>query len=135
MGCGGAAVVAALFVIAFLVARVGGPRHRESGPTPPAHASGTTQERKLRAELAYLNEISEIAWWEVESNNVYIGFSRVPDDPGLVLICQGAALRGNRAIDFGVHVWGSVGAPRGARPDTPGVQWYETTARYGRIER
>jgi len=34
----------------------------------------------LRAELKYLNDISEIQWWEVVQNKVYMSFSPVPND-------------------------------------------------------
>jgi len=89
-----------------------------------------TREATLREELLYLNEIEEIAWWEVEDNNVYIGFRELPSDWQWII--RGAALRGNKAIDFGCHVWAVRGRAPGWRPGDPGFV-DQVTARYGRV--
>ena len=85
----------------------------------------------LRTELKYLNGIPEIQWWEVVENKVFMSFSPVPND--YVIIIRDAALKGNKRIDFGVHVWAVKNQPAGWRPgNSPylGV----VTARYGEFE-
>jgi len=91
------------------------------------------KEENLRTALNYLNEINEVQWIEFDRNTVYIGFNPRPSD--LSLILRGAALRGNDAIDFGVHVW-AIDANRFNRGWRPGDGPYfeEVTARYGKIQ-
>ena len=57
----------------------------------------------LVKSLDYLYDISDIQWVEIDRNNVYIGFISKPDDIGSIV--RGAALKGNKAYGFGVHVW------------------------------
>ena len=85
----------------------------------------------LRAELIYLNDIPEIQWWEVVQNNIYISFSSAPNDYENII--RVAAMKGNKKIDFGVHVWALENQPAGWRP---GHSPYlgEVTARYGEFE-
>jgi len=87
-------------------------------------------EATLKSEMRYLNDIEEIAWWEVDGNNVYVGFREVPSHWQWII--RGAALRGNRAINFGCHVWAVKGGAPGWRPGDPGYLG-QVTARYGRI--
>jgi len=90
-----------------------------------------SREQKIRDELQYLNDVKEIAWFEVDDNDIYIGFKTRPND--LSLILRGAALRTNNAINFGVHVWGVKASQKGWRPGQ-GTYYEEVTARYGKIE-
>lgn len=90
------------------------------------------QEVKLRAALAYLIDIPEVSWFEVVGNNVYVGFNSKSDD--LSLIIRGAAVKGNKAIQFGVHVWAVPANNRGWRPGK-GPFYEEVTARNGKIQR
>ena len=53
--------------------------------------------------LNYLNDIPEISWVKFNKNNVYVGFKSKPAD--MSSIVGGAALFGNKAYGFGVHVW------------------------------
>ena len=92
---------------------------------------GSSREDKIKNELLYLNDVQEVAWYEVDDNDVYIGFSPVPNDWNLII--RGAALRANKAIDFGVHVWALKGSQRGWRPGK-GTYLGEVTARYGRVK-
>jgi len=94
-------------------------------------SSSNQQEQIIRNELQYLNDVQEVSWFEVDDNNVYIGFSTKSYD--LTLILRGAALRANAAIDFGVHVWAVKAANKGWRPGD-GPYYGEVTARYGKIE-
>ena len=94
-------------------------------------STSISREQKLRNELQYLNDIKEISWFEVDDNDVYIGFRTRPND--LSLILRGAALRANKAINFGVHVWGVKSSQKGWRPGQ-GPYYEEVTARYGKIE-
>ena len=85
----------------------------------------------LRAELKYLNDIPEIQWWEVVQNKVFISFSPVPNDYEKII--RDAALKGNKRIDFGVHVWAVKNQPAGWRPGN-GPYIGVVTARYGKFE-
>jgi hypothetical protein len=85
---------------------------------------------KLASSLAYLNDVEEIAWMDIEGNNVYLGFTKTPSD--LRPFVHAVALAGNQATGFGVHVWAVVGE-KGWRPGQPGLLC-ESTARYEQIE-
>ena len=90
-----------------------------------------TQSQVLREELSYLSDIPEVAWIEVEKNSVYVGFSLLPNDWEMII--KGAALRGNKATNFGCHVWAVDADKKGWRPgDSP--FYGEFTARYGKLE-
>ena len=93
---------------------------------PPQEAS---REAILEETLSYLSTLEDVAWVHFDGNNVYVGFTRRPDDLDMVL--RAAALKGNRAIDFGVHVWGiPADEPRGSVDRVYG----EASARYGKIK-
>lgn len=87
----------------------------------------------LREAMSYLSEIPEIEWYEIQRNNVYIGFKILPSDWQIII--NGAALRGNETIDFGVHVWAidSNRFSKGWRPGD-GPFYGEMTARYGKLQ-
>ena len=89
------------------------------------------REKVLRAELKYLNDIPEIQWWEVMENMVFMSFSPVPNDYEIII--RDAALKGNKRIDFGVHVWAVKNQPAGWRPGN-GPYLGVVTARYGKFE-
>lgn len=92
---------------------------------------GKTYAQVLNKELSYLSEVPEIVWYEIERNNVYIGFSPLPEDWEMII--KGAALTGNHAINFGCHVWAVDANKKGWRPgDSP--FYGEVTARYGKLE-
>lgn len=105
-----------------------------AGPAATNGSASRSREAVIRAELRYLDAqlTPEIAWMDIDDNNVYIGFSKRLDDMSMVI--RGAALRCNKAINFGCHVW-AVPAD-GARPWRPGSGPYyeEVTARHGMIE-
>lgn len=92
---------------------------------------GSGRESKIRRELSYLNDVQEVSWYEVDDNNVYIGFSPVPTDWNVII--RGAAYKANKAIDFGVHVWALKGSQRGWRPGN-GSFLGEVTARHGKVQ-
>ena len=85
----------------------------------------------FKNKLAYLNNIPEISWVEFDGNNAYIGFKKYP--PDLRLIMSSAALIGNKANGFGVHLWAVEATQRGWRPGK-GHYYCECTARYGKIQ-
>ena len=93
-------------------------------------------EAVLQRSLAYLMEIPEINWVRFDNNNVYIGFSSYPTDGNLII--KFAAVHGNKAINFGCHVW-AVPTNQVSNPPYYGTmsgKWHdEATARYGRIEK
>ena len=80
----------------------------------------------LKKRLTYLRDIEEVAWVEFEDNDVYVGFTHRPSD--LAAVINTAALHGNRAHGFGVHVWAVFANPRGWRPGD-GPYYCEATAR------
>jgi len=85
----------------------------------------------LRAELKYLNDIPEIQWWVVVQNKVFMSFSPLPNNYENII--RVAALKGNKKIDFGVHVWAVKNKPAGWRPGhSPYLS--KVTARYGKFE-
>ena len=85
----------------------------------------------LQDRLSYLGEIDEISWIEFEDNNVYIGFKRRPSDLGAIV--NSAAVWGNRAHGFGVHVWATDARYRGWRPGLA-PYYCEATGRYGKLQ-
>ena len=98
----------------------------------PDDPDGTTieSERQLAEALAYLNDVDDVTWMEVDRNNVYLGFGVVSED--LALIVNDAAMNGNEVLGLGVHVW-AVQADLGWRPGQPGLLC-EATARGGQFE-
>lgn len=94
-----------------------------------------SREDAIREALNYLDHpdyADEVAWWEVDGNDVYIGVKRTDQLHSLVVP---AAMECHKAIDFGCHAWAvraSV-ARRGWRPgDSPHL--CEATVRYGKVE-
>ena len=125
-------VIFAVIVLIFIIGIIGDGNSNSSGLSQSSGSvSSSNRQAVLKSELSYLNDIIEITWWEVEDNNVYINFNPVPNDWNLIM--RGAAFRGNKAIDFGTHVWALKGKKEGWRPGhSPylGV----ATARYGEFE-
>jgi hypothetical protein len=119
VGCAGTLVLA--FGLCFLTEEKSSPQK-------------TTQETTIQNSLSYLNATNtpEIAWIEINGNNVYIGFSkRTPD---VSMIIKGAALKCNKAINFGCHVWAvPADAKRPWKPGS-GPFYDEATARGGKIQ-
>ena len=68
----------------------------------------------LFKSVKYLTDIPEVSWIEVEQNDVYIGWNSIPSD--FDMINRFAAMIGNRAINFGVHVWSIQASKKGWRP-------------------
>ena len=99
---------------------------------PQDDPDGTTieSERQLAEALAYLNDVDDVTWMEVDRNNVYLGFSSIPED--LTLIVNAAARNGNAVLGSGVHAWAAQ-ANRGWRPGQPGFLC-EATVRGGQFE-
>lgn len=89
------------------------------------------RQARLSQAMAYLKQIPEVAWCDIEDNNVYIGFYPLPADWRVVL--NGAALRGSETINFGFHAWACDGAVEHWRPGQKGY-YGEQSARYGRLE-
>ena len=102
-----------------------------TGCTEYSSSRTSDKEGKLESTVAYLKDIDEVSWVEVEGNDVYIGFKSRPSD--LTAIVGAAALHGNRATGFGVHVWAVDAKHTGWRPGS-GPYFLELTARHGKIE-
>lgn len=60
-------------------------------------------EEKLAKKLIYLGTSKEVSWVKIKGNRVYIGLSNWTNE--FKLIIPFAAFFGNKAIDFGTHVW------------------------------
>lgn len=86
----------------------------------------TEKQISLEKRLTYLNDIPEVSWTQFSGNNVYIGFKEFPAD--LRAIINAAAIWGNRASGFKVHVW-AVKAQNNDRQS-----YCKATAQYGKIE-
>lgn len=102
---------------------------------PDESQQSEDQDRAVRSALAHLDDrelLPEVAWWEVDGNDVYIGV-RLPAD--LQSIVNPAALHCQQALDRGCHAWAvdASASSRGWRPGDPGALC-EATARYGRVE-
>ena len=92
--------------------------------------AGRRDQSALKESLDYLKDVPEISWVVFDRNNVYIGFSEQVNDVGS--ICRGAAVNGNRAYGFGVHVY----AVDGYQADWKKSKHYCTaTARHGKVIR
>lgn len=72
--------------------------------------------RSLEPAVAYLRNVPGVAWIHVNDNRVGIGWKSRPSDLGV--ITRAAAVNGNRALGFGVHVW-SVNAKGHTTPTDP----------------
>ncbi len=112
--------------IGFLFFYIG--RTDKSGST---YSKSTTSTKSLMTAMNYLNDISEISWWEVDDNDVYINFEPLPSDWNMIV--RAVALKGNKTTNFGVHVWVMSGKQKGWKP-RDGGHLKQITARYGKIE-
>jgi hypothetical protein len=120
--------------VAFNKTKKGTVKESKEGPKHEATEKSnnpTDQETILLQRLSYLNDVEEIAWFEVDNNDVYIGFDPLPSDWKLII--QSAAIHGNNVINFGCHVWAVKGSERGWRPSN-GPHYGNVTARHGKIE-
>jgi len=73
-------------------------------PKPP------TEEEVLVDSLEFLGESPDVAWYEIQENQVVIGFEE--ETPTIEPIIREAALRGNRALDYGFCAWAVPATPR-----------------------
>lgn len=120
-----------VFVVLPLLGHIKRSAERYGSRRTKPSSTSVTQSQVLREELSYLSDIPEVAWIEIERNNVYVGFYSLPDDWEMII--KGAALRGNKAINFGCHVWTVDANKKGWRPgDSP--FYGEFSARYGKLE-
>jgi len=96
-------------------------------------ALANDREQELSKALAYLRtSVDEVAWVKFERNNAHVGLKERPSD--LRLLCATAAMNGNRAMDFGCHVW-FYDTSRAASPTTNvDLAFCECTARYGKVQ-
>ncbi len=88
------------------------------------------REAALRKKLAYLKSIPEVSWVVFDRNNVYLGLESLPSD--IKIIVGAAAYHGNRAINFGVHVW-AVDSKFRESPSDRYICF--ATARYGKVRK
>lgn len=99
---------------------------------PLPNLSNKSQEEALRATLSYLQkEVPEIAWMEIQANNVYLGWKSVPAN--FDSINRDAAVQANRALNFDVHVWSVSETQKGWRPGNKSFIC-ETVARFGKVK-
>ena len=104
--------------------------------TPVLQSRKSTDEAILQRELeGFFMDIPEVVWCKFVGNTIYVGFETYPHDGEAILM--GAALYGNKAINFGCHVWAVHADQKNNHPyyGTFSGKWYdEVTARYGRFE-
>ena len=86
----------------------------------------------LAKRLAYLKDLPEISWVKFDDNNVYIGFNTRPSD--LRMIVNAAAIHGNRALGFGVHVWAVRDFQMDFHPRWDS-SYCTATARHGKLQK
>jgi len=103
---------------------------REKEARAKREAERRGKDSKLENRLNYLYEIPEISWVRFDDNSVYIGFTSIPSD--ITLILGGAAFFGNKAIDFGVHVYAYDACRYG--PTTGGNFFRGATCRHGKVK-
>lgn len=118
--------VLVIVILVFVIGNLGSDKPKSSGI-----ATKSKPKASLSQSVKYLSDISEVSWIEVNDNNVYVGFNPVPSDWNAII--RAAALQGNKATNYGVHVWAIRGAQKGWRPGDSGLVG-EVTARYGKIE-
>jgi ABC-type oligopeptide transport system substrate-binding subunit len=119
-------ILSASIVGFVLFACVPGSNNSSSSSGAPRSSSSVSS-----STFNYLNDINEVAWVQLNGNNLYIGFTSFPSD--VAAIIRAAALTGNRETNFGFHVW-AVEASRRDYAQNPGGRFFEVTARNGRIE-
>lgn len=100
------------------------------GDQAPATSVDDRRTERIRARLAFLDSVPEIAWVEVEGNEVYIGWRELP--PDLRAVVNFAAAHANEAIRFGAHVYSALNVAPGWRPGQPGFIC-SASARGGRV--
>jgi len=86
---------------------------------------------KVLQGFEFETEVPEIAWIDIDDNDIYIGFTSLPLDYATLL--KAIALNCNWEINFGVHVWAVDAKYKHWRPGDSSY-YFETTARYGKIE-
>lgn len=93
---------------------------------------GVSETEATRALLYLKTAVAQVAWDEVSSDNVYIGFSSRPDD--LSSVVAEAAIAGDQVTGHGFTAWAvDAGAAQlGWRPGDPGLIC-SATARRGHI--
>ena len=101
------------------------------GSSSSANSSSPNKTTTLNETLKYLNDMEAVSWWEVDGNDVYINFNDISFNYKAAI--RMAATLGNRATDFGVHVWALNGKQRGWRPGDSGYL-DNVTARYGKLQ-
>jgi len=101
------------------------------GNIAATHA-GQSQTQRLGAQLGYMKKIAEVSWVTFERNSVYIGWRSRPTD--IHAIVSAAAFQGNRAINFGVHVY-NYDAGRFPTPDKGPLFFCTATVRHGKHQK
>ena len=101
------------------------------GVVTDGSSSSPNRETILKETLIYLNDMESVSWWEVDGNDVYINFNDISFNYKAAI--RMAATLGNRATDFGVHIWALNGKQRGWRPGDSGYL-DKVTARYGKLQ-
>ena len=129
----------AIVILVLLIVFVGIPLLGHISSSIKQKQNGTGKQESINTEtvlnnaMSYLSGISEIEWYEISKNDIYIGFKTLPSDWQIII--NGAALKGNKAIDFGVHVW-AINANKFSKGWRPGDGSFygEVTTRYGKIQ-
>ena len=119
-------VILGLLVVLYIVGSLS-----DGSSSSTKSSSSSNKETILKTKLNYLNDIEAISWWEVDDNDVYINFTDLSYNWKAAI--RMAATLGNKATDFGVHVWALNGKEKGWRPGDSGYL-ENVTARYGKLQ-
>ena len=103
----------------------------DQSSSPSSSSSSLSREAVLIETLEYLNDMEAVSWWEVDGNDVYMNFNDISFNYKAAI--RMAATLGNRATDFGVHVWALNGKQKGWQPGDGGYL-ENVTARYGKLQ-
>ena len=127
-GCG------CLIAVLMLSALIGNLRDSQAETRSRAQREKSVQASSVRSVLAYLGTRPDVVWYEIERNNVYIGFSSTAE-PDWLMATRMAAYKGNKATSFGFHAWAADArvAREGWRPDRPGYIC-SVTFRHGELD-
>lgn len=111
-----------------------------SNPTAKANSSNSSSSSCAEKALEkFKTTYSDIKWIVVDNNTAYVGYVPVPDV--FRERCKAMAIDGNKATDFGFHVWafdaskvsGDKNSIQNAINSNKAL--FETTARHGKIEK
>ena len=100
---------------------------------PLSRGVPSTNVTNVSGDLGYLGNLSDVSWYVIDDNDVYIGLNTFENRGEIV---RAAALNGHKSLGRGFHAWG-VDASVASTDWRPGSSGFlcEATARNGFIEK